>query len=265
MTTRIRLLGALRIWTNAVRGFRIWMHLGWRDIRTRFALTLLGPWWTTISILIFSVVLGVVYSSVFSIDLAAYLPFVASGLVTWYFVSGSLLESTNASYFYKSLLLNTRLSLVTMVLATIWRNAAVFLQSAPVVVAISLIGLRSASLDLFLVVPALFISSIALVSSGYLFAIAGNRYPALGVLLPSLLLLVFLSTPILWNPELVGERTWVYRYNPLYWMVSIVRQPLIFESPPAIAWIISISVAVGMFIVALFLTARLDRQVTLRL
>lgn len=152
-----------------------------------------------------------------------------------------------------------------MVLATIWRNVAVFLQSAPIAVIISLLGLRTLNFNILLLFPALLLASTVLVATGYIFAAIGNRFPAFGVLLPSILLLVFLSTPILWDPEVVGERTWLYKYNPLYWIISLVRDPLIFEVPPTAAWTIGVLCATVLAALAVWTTAKVDRKVPLRL
>lgn len=218
--------------------WRIWTHLGWRDVRVRYALTALGPAWTTINILITSVFLGVVYSAVFSVDLREYLPYVAAGIMIWTLVSVTLTEASNHFSFYRTLLLNTSRPLPVFTISLMWRNAAVFLMSAPVVMVI-VAGARGALPVTWLWIP---IAALAVVASllplSYLFGILGLRYPDLVVLLPSLLFLVFLTTPILWSPDAVGERSWIYQYNPIYWLIELLRRPLLGQATPGTAWLV---------------------------
>ena len=45
--------------------WRLWSMLGWNDIRQRYRRSALGPFWITISMAIFVVLLGVIYSKLF--------------------------------------------------------------------------------------------------------------------------------------------------------------------------------------------------------
>lgn len=262
---RLRIQQVASIWLRAFLSFRIWTHLGWRDIRTRYALTRLGPWWSTLSYAMFSLILGVVYATVFQVDVAEYLPFIASGLVSWYAISAIVSESVGLPTYYKTLLLNLHMPIPTLALAVVWRNLAVFLQSAPVALAISVIGLRTFNLNILWLVPGLLLFFLGMTPISYLLALSGSRTPALAVVMPSLLLLAFLTTPILWDPAVLGERTWVYRFNPLYWFISLIRQPLQFEAPPPMAWVVVTLCLAIFYLLAFSIASTNERRVALRL
>src|SRR4051794_15628284 len=75
--------------------WRLWTMLGWNDIRQRYRRSALGPFWITISMAIFTVLLGVIYSKIFHQDIATFLPYIAMGLIIWGFISGVTIEACN--------------------------------------------------------------------------------------------------------------------------------------------------------------------------
>src|SRR3981189_1905707 len=73
--------------------WQLWSVLGWNDIHQRYRRSALGPFWITISMAIFIVLLGFIYSKLFHQELAVFLPYLAMGLITWGFISGSTTEA----------------------------------------------------------------------------------------------------------------------------------------------------------------------------
>src|SRR5215472_7810820 len=67
-------------------GLRLWRlawTLAWLDIRLRYRGSMLGPFWLTISTGVMVGALGVLYSTLFKMDIASYLPFLALSQVLW--------------------------------------------------------------------------------------------------------------------------------------------------------------------------------------
>src|ERR1700686_2821463 len=85
-TISAEVLGGFRAW-------RVWTILGWDDIRQRYRRSVIGPFWITLSMGIFILVLGVIYSRLFHTDLQTYLPYLTVGFVVWGFISASANDS----------------------------------------------------------------------------------------------------------------------------------------------------------------------------
>src|SRR5277367_4257931 len=81
---------------NGICDFRIWGTLAWHDIRQRYRRSVLGPFWFTLSTVIMVTVLGTLYSTLFKQDIRTYLPYLASGLVIWQYLSSCILEGCSA-------------------------------------------------------------------------------------------------------------------------------------------------------------------------
>ena len=61
--------------------WRLFLTLGWLDIRLRYRGSVLGPFWLTLSTGVMVAALGVLYSALFKMALPDYLPFLAVSLV----------------------------------------------------------------------------------------------------------------------------------------------------------------------------------------
>ncbi|MGE0433853.1 MAG: ABC transporter permease, partial [Planctomycetota bacterium] len=78
------------------------------------------------------------------------------------------------------------------------------------------------------------------------------------------LLALFFTTPIMY-PVAVMDRvgqTWLYQYNPLYYLLTTVRHPLLRgELPPAGVYGVAAAFALGVAVVGHLLFCRVDRRV----
>src|SRR5277367_1825430 len=89
------------LWQRAlqdlVKGFcawRIWLTLGYQDIRLRYLRSVIGPFWITLSMAVMIYTMGFLYAKLFKADLQVYYPFIAAGMVTWNFIAMNIGESS---------------------------------------------------------------------------------------------------------------------------------------------------------------------------
>ena len=83
---------------DLVRGWNqheLWLQLGWQDIKQRYKRSTLGPLWITIATGVMSLSLGLLYSMLFQIDVAEFLPHVTVGFIVWGFISGCIKDGAN--------------------------------------------------------------------------------------------------------------------------------------------------------------------------
>src|SRR5438105_4857880 len=81
--------------THALKMSWFWLALGWNDILRRYRGSMLGPFWLTITVGAFIAGLGPLYAELFSLDVKQYLPFMALGVTTWWFITGTITDSCN--------------------------------------------------------------------------------------------------------------------------------------------------------------------------
>lgn len=205
---------------------RIPVHLAWRDQRQRFSQSAIGPFWATLSILLTSIVLGLVWGILFGIDIWFQLPFTSSGITAWGLISGSLVEAPSHFISGKGLLLNTKAvnpAIVSRHLLA--RHLLNVLFAAPVPIALSFIG-GQLTWSVILLPLTLALVAIALYPYCVLLGLLGVRLRDLEYFLPSIFLLLYMVTPIFFQQSQLGKAQWIATFNPLFWLVEMIRRPL---------------------------------------
>ena len=69
----------------------LWLYLGWREIKSQYSRSIIGPLWLTLSMGMMVLGLGVLYSQILKIDVANYLPRLAIGLIVWGLINGIII------------------------------------------------------------------------------------------------------------------------------------------------------------------------------
>lgn len=226
------------------------MHMGWRDMRIRYAMTLLGPFWTTLSVLLTTLALGGVYGTLFSLEIKTYIPYVSTGLLVWNLFSNVLNEAPTHISSLRNILLNTSFPLEVYSIQLVWKNLIVYLYSVPVVILVNLVlGFEIGPIFLTSFV-ALLLLALILIPLAFLLGIFGARFPDIAAFFPTVTLVMFLATPVLWPVSSLGDQVWIAEINPVYWVIGAVRQPLMNENPKTASWLVMLSLVVVLNICA---------------
>lgn len=211
----------------ALSNFRIWTHLGWRDLRAQYARTKIGPWWSAASLA------AIVAGSSIAVGLlgdqtaASLTPRLAVGFSIWTLISNSLTEGAGLFETERSLLLNSTLDETSLVMRVIWRNSVIFLHNLPIVAIALFIGDYHLSPYILLFVPFSLLAIPALLFPVFAFARLTLWQRDLKSLLPSMIQVGFFLTPILWTPPTQGPMNVLFNINPAGWFIILVRSAVL--------------------------------------
>jgi ABC-2 type transport system permease protein len=213
----------------------LWGYLGWQDIKQRYRRSVLGPLWISISMGVLATGLGVLYAALFQITLHTFLPYVATGLLIWNFISGCILEGSEVFIANEGLIKFLPAPLSLHVYRLVWRQTLFFLHNLVIWVALILIFPQTISWTLVLAVPAF---ALLMVNGFWVAVLAGiiaTRFRDIPPIINSVVQLVFYLTPIVWsyqtlanNPR-VAERARLAELNPVMHFLEIVREPMLGE------------------------------------
>lgn len=236
--------GIADLWAGLRRHW-LWRALGRQELRRRYARTLLGPMWSTLSLAVAAGALTVLFARPLGGALPSYPVFVAAGLAIWQFVLATLGEAPAAFVAAADTIRAAPLPLSVFVLRLVWRNLLVLAAQVPVVAAaILLCGVLPARQALLLPL-ALLLTGGAGIGAALLLATAGARFRDAQPIVASALQLLFFVTPIFWSPAMLPpERAWLVNLNPLAAFVEIVRAPLLGTAATGRAWAVAAAVAV---------------------
>ena len=240
----------------------MWGRLGWREVKRRYRRTVVGPFWTTLSLGIFVVALGVVWSRLWDQDPKTYLPYLTSGMLTWVMFSTFCSEGSAAFFAAEGLIKQLRVSYTLLAVSVVWRNLIVFTHNLTIYVLICLYAGVPTSGSLLLIVPGLLFMSINGVWIVLFLGMACARFRDLQQLVTSILQVSMFITPIFWAPDQLKESAAVLvDYNPLFHIVDIVRSPLLGKAPSAWTWFVVALMTAAGWGVTLYLFSRFRRRI----
>jgi ABC-type polysaccharide/polyol phosphate export permease len=240
---------------------RIWGALGWHDIKQRYRRSLLGPFWFTLSTGIMVCVLGALYSTILNQEISSYLPFLAAGLVTWQFISTSVLEGCTVFIASSTLIKQINLPLTIHVCRVVWRNFIILLHSLPIVILALLIYGVMPSKEIFFLPFGLIVLLINAVWFTVVLGVLCARYRDVLPIVSNFMQVAFFFTPVMWSPEILKNRTWIADYNPLYHLIEIIRAPILGKPIEVESWFWSIGLIFFGFCLSQYIMIRYRNRV----
>ena len=225
---------------EAVFAYDLWSFLAWQDIKIKYRRSKIGPMWITISMAIFCIALGIVYSQLFKTKIAELLPFLAIGLVVWGFLSSCIGDMPNLFVENASYIKDMRINPLNIVFRALTRNTIVFGHNLLIVLGIYVFfGIWPGWVGL-LVVPSFLLVLLNLAAISIPLSIVGARFRDLSQITQSILQVIFFITPIFWFPRLLEKGSWVIAVNPAAYFIDLVRSPLLGHPPEVISWGVSL-------------------------
>ncbi|MBS7549133.1 galactan export ABC transporter permease subunit Wzm/RfbD [Dietzia massiliensis] len=234
----------------------LWLSLGWQDIKQRYRRSTLGPLWITIATGVMAVALGLLYSILFQIPLAEFLPHVTVGLIMWGFISGCIKEGAEVFIANEGLIKQLPSALSVHVYRLVWRQFLFLCHNLVIWVILMLVFPRPLGWELLLSVLGLAVLMVNGVWVSMLFGILATRFRDIAPLLDSMVQLLFYMTPIVWTTQTlyeqggqIADRARIAEINPLYHYLEIVRAPMLGQSVDAYHWwVVLACTAVGLLL-----------------
>lgn len=231
-------LAGFRVW-------RVWIILGWNDIRQRYRRSVLGPFWITLSMGVFILMLGVIYSHLFHMQLGTYLPFLSAGYIIWGLVSTIANESCLAFHESAQLIKQIKLPYTIYIQRVVWRNFIVFLHTVVIYIPVAAYFRVPLGLTSLLALPGLFLLIVNVTWAAMVLAIVSTRYRDVQPIVATVIQLAMFATPIMWPKSALGGAAIVADINPIYHLIAVVREPLLDTAPALLSWLVVCGFAVA--------------------
>jgi ABC-type polysaccharide/polyol phosphate export permease len=238
---------------GAVRRYRLWIYLAWSDIRQRYRGSVLGPLWITLSTSIFVAALSVINAELFKAPPEKYIPSLTTGFVIWYFISGTLSESTTGLFSSKGLISQISLPFYVHIFRVITRNLLILAHNAIVVFIVLAWFKTYPTIQIFMIFPSILLVSLILLSAGMILAMIGARYRDIQQVVASMLQVLFFVSPITWEAKQISNATWVLHLNPVYYIIDALRSPILGTPVHSNTWTILLLMTATTTAVALWL------------
>jgi ABC-type polysaccharide/polyol phosphate export permease len=216
------------------------LYFAWGDTRARYRRSVLGPLWLVLGTAVGVVGLGFLWSELLHVDKATFIPSLSIGLVVWQLLSGCILEASNIYIQNAKLIRNLRTPLLVFPVQLLLRQLINFGHNLLVVFVVLLIFPPPLSLTQLLLIPGLLIVVGNLFWISTLIGLLGARFRDLGPLVGSFMPLMFFLTPVIYRPKQLAMSEFIAWLNPLTYLVSLVRDPVLGVAPPLFVYSVGI-------------------------
>jgi len=219
-------LNGLSLWT-------LWGKLGWNDILQRYRRSLLGPLWMTASMAIMVIALGLVYSKIFKAELRDFMPFLCAGLLIWGYISTILSEAGTLFTGAESYIKQIRLPYSLYVFRFMWGKVIIFAHNFVVYIAVLVYFHAWPGSVVLYAIPGFVLVTLNGALASICLGMMSARFRDIPQIVASVIQIIFFITPIMWKPELLGDHQALMTFNPFFYLVEIVRAPLLGQIPSA--------------------------------
>ena len=200
---------------------------------------------------------GLLYGVLFGNELSQYLPYFAAGIIAWTFLASCITEGCVVFIGSAAMIKAIPVPLVLHVYRMLMRQLIVLAHNLMLIVVLWLIFHWSLNWTLVLFLAGLGLNTICAFGWILTLGIIAARFRDVQLIISTVLQLLFLLTPIMWQPESLrgaGLRI-VADGNPLYHLVEVFREPLLGVAPEPVTWATAIasaalSLAIGVYFYA---------------
>ena len=218
------------LYVSAWRHKRTWLAEGLREVRACQQASRFGPLWTALPLGAGVLLLGLVYGPVLGEDQGTFWRFLAAGLALWGLLYSCIREG--AGIFFGRTPANElpKPPFSTPLFRGVWVSLLIFIFNLLPFLILSLWEHQQPGITL-LWVPA--VLALLLANGLWLGLVAGMinvRFPRLAQPADRLGHFLFLVTPVLWHPTMLPEGSLLVSLNPLYYLIEMVRAPLLGNS-----------------------------------
>lgn len=243
---------------------RLVLWLGWRDASLPYQRALIGPYWITLHVAIWSFGIGYVLRAQLGAGYPHYLVYVTLGVSLFTVLTTFLSEGSRCLTRHANLIVNVPNPISIHVLRLAARAVVELGFSLPVIVFAMLLTRCPLYLTAVLALPGLALLLLFGFGCSLLLGCASIRVPDLPFLIRAIMRFMLFFTPVFWIPEHgSGLRRLLVDLNPFYHFLTIVRDPILGHVPALEHyWVAAICTAVAIF-AGLFVFGLMRKRVTI--
>ena len=204
-----------------------------RAIKTRYKRSVLGVIWTMLNPLFTMIILTLVFSQIFRFQVPNYAVYVLGGLVVWSFFSISTSTAMNEMLWSGNLLSRIYVPKSVFTVSAVGTGLVNLLLSLIPLLVIALIEEAPLGWPLVALFPAIILLSIFALGVGLLLSTAAVYFADMLPVYEVLLTIWMYATPIIYPLDIIPAHwQWVFKLNPLYYLVEAFRIPIFTGAMP---------------------------------
>lgn len=223
---------------DGMRSWHLCIFMAWEETKQKYRRSLLGPFWITVNSVVFILAMGPLYGTLMKQSISNYFQYFAVGYIIWNFIAGYLNDSCGTFISAEGYIKQMKLPYTFYLFKGLAKNLIILAHNFSIILVILIFFppnnttyLLFAPLGVALLIGNLFWMSVLL-------SLLCIRFRDIPQILTNVLQLLFFLTPIMWYSTMIaGSRSSVLvDFNPAYYMLEVVRGPLLGDAPNMLAF-----------------------------
>jgi len=219
-------------WADLKRSWKernSWILAALRGLRNRYQRTYLGPWWITLSSLLFVFGLSQLRIGLRGGDWKEAIAYVGLGFIIFGLIVGGIQSAASVFAGGGNTMLTSRLPISSLILRSNFERLLEFLHDAVAILGIVIffdIAFSWRWIESFLALLLIIASNIGI---GMWLGTLANRFRDVGPFVNAGIRLLFFLTPIFWSIDMVSKNGSEYLawYNPVTYQLLAFRDPIL--------------------------------------
>lgn len=229
-------------WADLCEGAHLWRLigvLGFLDIKLKYRGSALGPFWLTISMGVQVAAMAFIYADLFHTDVRTYLPFLSLSIIAWNYLNALVTDGCNCFIQSDTVIKGMRMPFSVHAARSVVRNTIILAHNVIVIVAVFVIMGVHQSFHSFMVVPAVCLWLVDAFAFSLFFGALCARFRDVPQIVSAVMQIAFFVTPVMWSTAILNghsEALLLIRFNPFYYLLEILRAPLLGTALPLTTW-----------------------------
>lgn len=205
--------------------------------------------------------LAYLYAGLFGQSIHDYLPYVAVGMIVFNLMTTIATEGSQVFIVSSRTILQTRAPLSIYVYQMVWRNILIFLHNMVIYILLLIFFPDLLGVEILLAIPALILVVTLFFFGSLVVAALSARFRDVPPIVTSVMQIAFFLTPVFWKAESLRGREIFVSLNPFYYLLEIVRLPLLGQVPSLSTWAAVILMNCVAAIIAFLFFARVRARI----
>jgi len=206
-----------------------------RDVVARYKRSILGVFWTMLQPLGMMLVMAIVFSKLFN-RVEGYAAYLLSGLIAWTFFSQTTVAALQQVVSAGSLTRRIYVPHTAFAISSLLTGAVNLVFSMVPLILITLVVKKSLSWAVLFIPISIVILSVFALGVGLILSTFAVYFPDIREMYQIVLQGWMYLTPIIYPDTILPEpyRFWILHLNPMYYMISLFRDPVYTGTLPSI-------------------------------
>lgn len=244
-------MNALREIAYAIGRVSMWGPLAIDDVIGRYQRTVFGPLWVVLPQALFIFGIFLLHQASFGGASKDFLPYLAISLPLWAMIVGFVVEGATSMVAAKGFIESYALPPALHIVRPVARGFVTFAHLIIVYLGVELWVHHGIPMTAVAAIPALLLLAIFGLGAGLALGPLGARYRDLAPAIQAVMTLGFVLTPVFWIPTPEQKANLMVKLNPFYYLLEVVRSPLLGTWGDPKVWAVAAALAFGALIVGL--------------